>query len=399
MKVFWICHFLPFPATGHGALQRTHHLIRELASKVDVSIFAISSGGGDEHDVLGMGVKQAYIYPSHRAMYKGAKLLLSSVSGRTYWEELFTHPRMHRDLRRALAAVEPGVPTAIVLDTVFLAPVLDGIANLPPIVLTHHNVESRLLKDRADASSGIKRLIFATNARKTQTLEHRESRRAAVNLMVSAEDGDRLRNVAAEVQTAVIPNGVDVSFFREEQRATRKPYSLVFAGGMDWFPNRDAIEWLSTDLWPQLVADEPRRTLTIIGRSPPAAAIDLAARDPRVRVLGFVDDVRPYLEEADAYLCPIRLGGGTRLKVLDALAMRRPLVATALSVDGLELQENVHYLRADSATEIAVQLRRLDTDASLYARLQSEGRRHIEHSFSWTYIGTELERVIAEIAK
>lgn len=398
MKVFWICHFLPYPSTGHGALQRTHHLIRELASKADVSVFAISAGGGDEHDVLEMGAKQAYVYPSHRSMYKGAKLLLSTVSGRTYWEELFTHPRMHRDLRSALAAVEPGVPTAIVLDTVFLAPVLDGIADLPPIVLTHHNVESRLLKDRTDASTGIKRLIFATNARKTQTLEHRESRRAAVNLMVSAEDAYRLRDVAGEIPTAVIPNGVDVDFFCEEGRATRKPYSLVFAGGMDWFPNRDAIEWLSTELWPLLVADEPRRTLTIIGRSPPSAAIDLAARDPRVRVLGFVDDVRPYIEEAYAYLCPIRLGGGTRLKVLDALAMRRPLVATALSVDGLELNDGVHYLRANSAAEIAAQVRRLDTDASLYLQLQSEGRQHVEHSFSWTYIGAQLERAIAEIA-
>jgi polysaccharide biosynthesis protein PslH len=394
MKVFWICHFLPYPSTGHGALQRTHHLIRELASKADVSVFAISAGGGDESDVLGMGAKQAYVYPSHRAMYKGAKLLLSTVSGRTYWEELFTHPRMRRDLRHAIAAVEPGVPTAIVLDTVFLAPVLNGIAHLPPIVLTHHNVESQLLKDRANASTGIKRLIFAANAMKARTLEHRESRRAAVNLMVSAEDGDRLRDVAGEVPTAVIPNGVDVDFFCEKRRATRKPFSLVFAGGMDWFPNRDAIEWLSTDLWPQLVADEPRRTLTIIGRSPPSAAIDLAARDSRVRVLGFVDDVRPYIEEADAYLCPIRLGGGTRLKVLDALAMRRPLVATALSVDGLELKDDVHYLRANSAAEIAAQLRRLDTDATLYAQLQSEGRQHVERSFSWTYIGAQLERAI-----
>ncbi|WP_310572427.1 glycosyltransferase [Gemmatimonas sp.] len=346
-----------------------------------------------------MGVKQAFIYPAHGSSGKAAKLLRSALTGRSYWEELFFRSQMHEDLRREVEATPAGVPSAIVLDTVYLAPVLRGISASTPIALTHHNIESNLLESRAAAASGAKRLIFSVNAGRTRSLEVTESQRAAINLMVSEEDGDRLCAVAGAVPVAIVPNGVDVDFFREDQGAVRKPHSLVFAGGMDWFPNRDAIEWLCSDIWPQLVADEPRRTLTIIGRSPPVAATALASRDTRVRVLGFVDDVRPYISEASAYLCPIRLGGGTRLKVLDALAMRRPLIATGLSVDGLALESGRHYLRADTGEQFAGELRRLDDDNLLYARLQAEGRAHVEERFSWRFIGGELFQAIDAAAR
>lgn len=399
MKVFWICHFLPYPATGHGALQRTHHLIRQMSARADVVVFAITAGGGSVQNILDMGAKRAFLYPALGAVGKASMLLRSGVSGRSYWEELFFRTEMREDLQRELNATPTEVPVTIVLDTVYLAPVLDGITRLPPVIVTHHNVESLLLEARATAASGIRRHIFSINARRTRALEIRESQRASTNLMVSVEDGDRLRSVAGDVHTAVVPNGVDVEFFCDDQRVTHKPYSLVFAGGMDWFPNRDAIEWLCDEVWPQLVADEPRRTLTIIGRSPPAAASLLAAHDPRVRVLGFVDDVRSYISEASAYICPIRLGGGTRLKVLDALAMRRPLIATGLSVDGLDLIEDMHYLKADSAAEFVKQVRRLDNDADVYTRLQRAGRAHVESRFSWQYIGDELARAVAAVSR
>lgn len=399
MNVFWICHFLPYPSTGHGALQRTHHLIRQMASKADVSVFAISAGGGSADDLLSMGVKRAFTYPAHGLFAKAAKLIYSGATGRSYWEELFSRSQMRDDLRRELGALSAGMPAAIVLDTVYLAPVLDGMSALLPVVLTHHNVESLLLDSRAAAADGIRRRLFALNAQRTRSLEVRESRRASTNLMVSAEDGERLRGITGDVRISIVPNGVDVDFFHDGERVVTEPYSLVFAGGMDWFPNRDAIEWLCTELWSQLVADEPRRTLTIIGRSPPAAATALASRDPRVKVLGFVTDVRPHIARAAAYICPIRLGGGTRLKVLDALAMRRPLVATGLSVDGLELVDGTHYVRAETGEQIAQQLRRLDTDSALYAHLQQNGRNHVEQRFSWRFIGEEIARAIGHAAQ
>src|ERR671914_544119 len=103
--------------------------------------------------------------------------------------------------------------------------------------------------------------------------------------------------------------------------------------------------------------------MTVIGRDPPAV-LRAAGRDPRLRVLGFVDDVRPHLEAASIYVCPIRVGGGTRLKILDALAMSRPLISTDLGVEGLGLDEGVHYLRANTPAEFVSQVRRLEADAS-----------------------------------
>jgi glycosyltransferase involved in cell wall biosynthesis len=145
-----------------------------------------------------------------------------------------------------------------------------------------------------------------------------------------------------------------------------------------------------TEIWPRLIADDASRSVTILGRDPPPALLD-AARDQRVRVPGFVDDVRPWMDEAAVYVCPIRDGGGTRLKVLDALAMAKPMVATGLAVEGLDLVDGVHYLRAETPEEFVEQIRRLETDPPLSTQLSSAGRALTQERFSWPVIGAALE--------
>jgi glycosyltransferase involved in cell wall biosynthesis len=167
---------------------------------------------------------------------------------------------------------------------------------------------------------------------------------------------------------------------------------MAFAGGMDWFPNREAMEYLARELWPALRSDDPGRRMTVIGRNPPTALLEAAQRDERLRVLGFVDDVRPHLSTAPIYLCPIRIGGGTRLKILDALAMSRALVSTGLGVEGLDLVDGVHYLRAETSDEFVAQIRRLEQDATLRSRLASAGRALVEQNYSWSVIGDALDR-------
>jgi polysaccharide biosynthesis protein PslH len=124
----------------------------------------------------------------------------------------------------------------------------------------------------------------------------------------------------------------------------------------------------------------------------------LAARDTRVTVTGFVPDVRPYIERASAYICPIRVGGGTRLKVLDALAMRRPLVATALSVDGLEMEPETHYVQANTPAEFVAALARLDNESARGDAVAAAGRAHVEAQYSWHRIGRELAAALPTFA-
>ena len=129
----------------------------------------------------------------------------------------------------------------------------------------------------------------------------------------------------------------------------------------------------------------------VIGRDPPGDVL-AAARDAAVHVPGYVEDVRPYLAAAAIYVCPIRDGGGTRLKVLDALAMAKPLVATGLAVEGLDLVEEEHYLRAETPVDTVRQIRRLERDPDLSRRLAWSGRRLVEQRYSWEVIGARLNQ-------
>jgi glycosyltransferase involved in cell wall biosynthesis len=135
--------------------------------------------------------------------------------------------------------------------------------------------------------------------------------------------------------------------------------------------------------------------MTVVGRNPPSAVV-AAARDPRFRVLGFVDDVRPHFEDASICVCPIRLGGGTRLKILDALAMSRPLVSTEFGVEGLELTDGEHYLTASTPSDFVRQVRRLEADPALRRRLGSAGREFVARHYAWPRVAESLEEAYAK---
>ena len=136
--------------------------------------------------------------------------------------------------------------------------------------------------------------------------------------------------------------------------------------------------------------DDSKCHITIIGKNPPKELLKMS-KDPRVRVTGFVDDVRPYLDDASIYICPMRIGGGTRLKIIDAMAMAKPLVATKMAVEGLDLVENEHYLRAESPDDFVVQIKRLENDEELRIRLAVAGRKIAQNRYSWDIIGDKME--------
>jgi glycosyltransferase involved in cell wall biosynthesis len=219
-------------------------------------------------------------------------------------------------------------------------------------------------------------------------LERDWAPRVAVNLVVSDLDGERLVRLAPSANVEVVPNGVDTAHFRADPEIRPEPSTMAFAGGMDWYPNRDAMVYFARDIWPRLVSTNARRRAIIIGRNAPSDLTEL--RDSRLEVLGFVPDVRPLVSRAAIYICPIRVGGGTRLKILDALAMSRALVSTDLGVEGLDLTPEVHFLRANTPDEFDRQITRLEGDEALRLQLGRAGRELVEKRFSWDVVGQSL---------
>jgi glycosyltransferase involved in cell wall biosynthesis len=207
-------------------------------------------------------------------------------------------------------------------------------------------------------------------------------------------DATRLREIVPGTATLDVDNGVDVDYFAPGASGQVERGGLVFAGTLSLYSNRDAVRYLLDEIWPALIAQNPERRLAIVGRNPGPEVLR-AARDTRITVTGFVEDVRPHLDAASIYVCPIRDGGGTRLKVLDALAMGKPLVASGLAVEGLSMVDEEHYLKAETPAEYVKQITRLENDPELRRRLAAAGRDLAVRRYSWTVIGEKLERAYA----
>jgi glycosyltransferase involved in cell wall biosynthesis len=397
MNILWLSHFLPYPPKG-GALQRSHYLLREAARRHRVSLVALN---------------QRAVLASPEAVEEATRELGGIVSDLTWFENPADRSRLRRGLTATLsyfrsapydvnwlrsAALRHHLRERakrdrfdlIHVDTLGLLPYARELAGVP-VVLNHHNVESQLMERRAEREPHpLKRHYFRRETEKLNRLERQACAGVALNLVVSELDGERLSSLSPGARIRVVSNGVDTEYFRADPRTVQRPRSLVFAGGMNWYPNRDAVLFFLSEIWPRLIAEDASRSVTIIGRDPPPALLE-AAHDSRVRVPGFVDDVRPWMNEAAIYICPIRDGGGTRLKVLDALAMAKPIVATGLAVEGLDLREGAHYLRAETPAEFVKQIRRLESDASLAPTLSSAGRALIEERYAWPVVGLSLE--------
>ncbi|MEM6282009.1 MAG: glycosyltransferase family 4 protein [Chloroflexota bacterium] len=225
-----------------------------------------------------------------------------------------------------------------------------------------------------------------------QSLKHRLNHTAAGNFeswmfapynvttVVSENDRDELLALAPDLRVEVIPNGVQLERFMMLKRR-RKPAQLLFVGNYEYEPNRDAALWLAREIFPRVRESVPAARLWLVGNGPTAEMQALASE--YIEVTGRVDDVCPYYTEATVFVCPLRVGAGIKNKVLEALAMGCPVVATPLSVDGIAVADGESYLRGQTAAELAAQTVRLLTDVQLPDALRENGRQVILDGYSW----------------
>jgi glycosyltransferase involved in cell wall biosynthesis len=294
--------------------------------------------------------------------------------------------------RAAASTLAGGAFDLVHVDTIGLLPALDTASEVVPIALNHHNIESQMLERRAEREAGAaRRWYLRREAGKFERLERARCPGVGINLVVSELDGERLRALAPGSRTAIVENGVDPEYFRRSDSEIGPSNRLVFSGTMGWYPNHDAMEYFLREIWPRLTTEDREFQLTIIGKQPRPELQRMVQADTRVELTGTVDDVRPWLHRAGIYVCPMRDGGGTRLKVLDALASGLPLVASTMSVEGLALEPNRHYLAADTPADFAAAVLRLRHDPALRSRLAREGPLVVRGRYAWEAIGARLE--------
>ncbi len=268
----------------------------------------------------------------------------------------------------------------------------------PRLVFDDHNAEY-LLQQRAFLTDARRprRWIAAAYSfvqwRKLAAYERRVCRMADEVVAVSEADRDALLRLAPGLNVTVAPNGVDLDFLRPgvvpPQPAMVQP-ALVFTGKMDYRPNVDGVLWFIEAVLPLVQAHIPDVHFYVVGQKPHARLAALADH-PAVTVTGRVPDVRPYIAGASVYVAPLRIGGGTRLKVLEAMAMGQPLASTRLGCDGFPFADGQEVLFADEPAAFAAAVVRLVRDRELAATLGRAARAYVEQHYGWDAIVPRLE--------
>jgi glycosyltransferase involved in cell wall biosynthesis len=381
---------------------RSYNMLVELSREYQVTLIApirrdvlagmykdIGAGIDESREELGkicdkLITVEAGIGDSKRRKYSVA--LTSLLRGSPYSVDWFASRKL-KD--RVAAEIDENKYDAVHLDTVSMLQYVPR-DSAHKLVVNHHNIESDMVAVRASrAGSRVAKWYLEKEAGFLRDYERNECRRAILHLTCSPEDTNRLLAIDSDLRAVEIPNGVDTGFFKPQDAPAKKD-SMIFVGGLSWYPNRDAMEYFAMEVWPILVTRRPTATFDLIGKHPSRSLRALAKEDSRFVVHGFVDDIRPMVSAADVYVCPIRDGGGTKLKILDAMAMGKAIVAHPHAVDGINLQDGVDVLLATTPEEFCEQIERVFDNTDLRERLGAAARSLAIREYSYDSIGRQL---------
>lgn len=406
-RVLWLSHVLPWPAKG-GLQQRAYYLMRAVGRDCDLRVVTFSQRAHQkDHASIQAGVEALSdfatvldVVPLPQDICRHGQRILAArslVPGLPFTVRWGLSAEYRTAVRRAIVDFEPNI---VHFDTVSLAEYVNLCTGVPA-VLNHHNIESHMLLRRAEQqSSTLRRWYFRQEGERLADFERSVSSRFRRHIVCSELDALRLRETTGVRSIDVIPNGVDLEYFQPSApHHSIEPHSLVFVGGLSWYPNSDAIRRFLSEVWPLILAKQPHVRLRIIGREPPSDIVAFARQNPRVELLGFVDDIRPTVLGSSVYVCPIRDGGGTKLKMLDAMAMGKAIVAHPVACEGLGVSHGREVLIAEDPGQFCEHVLRALSSPSLRDALGVAARRHVESTFSFDNIGKRLVAILQSEGK
>jgi sugar transferase (PEP-CTERM/EpsH1 system associated) len=277
------------------------------------------------------------------------------------------------------------------------APLLE--CSFRPRVVFEHNAEFLLRKRKWELEKHpLRKLVFGAEWKKTRTIEARVCRSFDHVMTVSRDDQQTLRHEFAIEQVSALPTGVDTDFFRPVDDRPQ-PGRLVFVGSMDWDPNEDGIVWFLREIFPRIRQTVPNAGLSIVGRNPSSRLRAIAGRVPAVEITGRVHDVRPYLSRAEVVVVPLRVGGGTRIKIPEAMAMAKAVVSTPVGAEGLPFRDGREIRIAERPEDFARTVVEILNNASLRNSLGKAAREEVVSKHSWQVVVDRLEEILAKVAR
>lgn len=257
-----------------------------------------------------------------------------------------------------------------------------NVKNIPQL-LFQHNVESTITERHlSNSKDPVSKVFWGLQHKRMMRHEGEMCRNFDLTIAVSEKDKERIEEMFHADEVYGIPTGVDTDYFYYKEDA-REKQQLVFTGSMDWLPNEDAMIYFIEKIFPLIKKDAPNTNLVIVGRRPTPALQKLTDGRKDIEITGWVEDTRPYMEESAVFIVPIRIGGGTRMKIYEALSMGKAMVSTSIGAEGLPLKHNEQIMFADDETTFAEHVLTLLRDDRLRKKMGATARQYVYENFRW----------------
>jgi sugar transferase (PEP-CTERM/EpsH1 system associated) len=397
MKILWVkAGGLVPPDTG-GKI-RSYNILRKLARQHSVTFFSFyGAHDGDSHPDLRNIFDRVVCVPLGLPAPKSPAEMLGYgirlLSSEPYGITKYCRPEVRRSLR---ALLKQETYDVILCDFAIAAGVIPWDSPTPTVLFTH-NVEATIWRRHYEvATNPIWKAISLLEWRKMEAAERRYLRLADRVLTVSETDRDAFAVFLDPAKLTVIPTGVDVDYF-QPMPVEETQNSLVFTGSMDWLPNEDAILYFVDAILPLIKQQCPEVSLEVVGRSPSRRLRALAETEKSVRLTGWVEDIRPFVAGGSICIVPLRIGGGTRLKIFEAMAMSKAVVSTSIGAEGLPVQSGENILLADTPEDFADSVISLFRDAKERKRLGSAARALVQEKYSWQKVAESFAITLQDV--
>jgi len=411
MRILWLSHLIPFPSQGGGVIQRSSNLLKAASRNNDVTLLAFN-----QPEILRIYNKDI------NKSYTAALEAMNSICKNTYTVEIDSTNKLLGKHRLALRSLFTRTPYSvnwlqsteyirqlmnitsenqfdlIWFDTISLAQYEKHIPNNGCIkIMNHHNIESDMMLRRSQKSkNALEKLYFFLESIKLKSYEKKNLSKYDINVTCSHLDSIRLEKLIPDITAKVIPNGVDTEYFKPKETTVTKVTKLIFIGGMSWYPNKEAMLFFTRNVWPLIKQLKLDVEMHIVGELPPKEITNTALSDDNFYVHGFVKDIRDIFNQASIYVCPISDGGGTKLKILDALAMGKPIIANPIACEGIDVTENKNVLYAETPEDYINHIKYLMNNTEARNTISKNNIQLIKEKYSYDVIGQKLNNLLQD---
>jgi glycosyltransferase involved in cell wall biosynthesis len=377
-----------------GGAVRIFHLLRLASRYHDVTVLSYGTPGDKEklYGSLEGRVRDINIIPYPLSVeYRRFAQIYSFVSNHSFFHLLAYSEQMQKAIDDLLARNDFDI-----VQTEFAHMGSLELKTDAHKILDSHNVEYNNFRRMAEKSNMfLRRIHYYSEYKKFYREEHEACRKFNSIFVTSDVDKAMLDNNVPEVPKYVVPNGVDASYFVPSME-TPEPHSIVFTGLMSYLPNDDGILYFLERIFPDVLQSIPQAKLYIVGSNPTSELRNHATNN--IFISGYVDDVRPYIRRSSVYIVPLRMGGGTRLKILEAMAMKKPIVTTSIGSEGIDIVDGESAIIADDPREFAESVVRVLRDAALGQRIAENGYGIMRIRYEWSVIGGQMELLYEKLA-